>query len=856
MLATEIAAVLIVAYPDPDSKFRNLIGQLQIDWMMTQPRDSLNVEQGFWKGINSQNIGTAFTLGANDGPLEPELLVDYTLLFGPAFCNCRRDIRPYLSGAFELYPLTGELSDIEDDGDESGQCPPIREEGSLAEGVGPAGDMVSQIAAITVAQPSSSATHAAGDDPPTASWKVALLRVQLKAAGVTAAREDIAQWLVGQLLTEGSHLKGLLAEWCRCWERRIEAVDNYQDQMLVRSLFLSSATRLKALHSANTTFGDGFMLSDLEDWEPPDSHDKVINATATLKKFPEFAVCADAKDRLLRLIEEQGPDQVARDFAEQFFAQQAVILCRFLRRSPFFDAWVTRFTFEALYLEAICEGIPGPALTGDEMALWRSHRAALLNATMIGVLKLRNWQIIALLRPQADVKILTDWQLHVFLQTVTPARNGHTVSLTDLKVKPTVYKLPAVVDRDHQSLQKLLGNIDSTPVDLQPYGVPPDTAPVDPALVAPASTGATTPLQRRPSHASSGREASPSRNLTNTARRSNMFSGKSHFSSAKRAGSPIADTRAHKSARLGPHITRDDLQDALQELTQARHDIARELQHVKAECEKLRHDVARHSLPNPTIEQLSQNLQDVIASLNTHKSETLNATNSLTHTVNALESRVSSTHSALQDRSKEITENLQKSTAAATALGNKMENTTDRIPDLVTERLEHRGIIEAVLGFRGMVDQALHEHNHSRLVEDICRKISSIARDAIKEHDYDSLADKLGIRSIIQDVLEQERERVSAEKISRALPGQDGYLAQCVAPASWPSNQKAYESTLLRAGWLYINDLGNPDEGCYEDGGALDTVLLAFPGLDEHHISMALDHVHMQAYGRTLGRSV
>lgn len=184
---------------------------------------------------------------------------------------------------------------------------------------------------------------------------------------------------------------GLLAAWCRCWEQRIEAVDNYQDQMVVRSLFLRSATRLKALHRASTLFGDGFMLSDLEDWEvtDPDFHDKVATATITLERLPELGTYVNSKVRFLRLIEEEA-DRAVQDLTEQFFAQQVVRLCRFLRHSPFSDSWITRFKFEAFCIEAICDGIPGSALTRDEVAFWRSHRAELLTTTTNGLLELRN----------------------------------------------------------------------------------------------------------------------------------------------------------------------------------------------------------------------------------------------------------------------------------------------------------------------------------------------------------------------------------------------------------------------------------------------------------------------------------
>lgn len=50
-------AVLVIAHPDLDgAKFRNWIGRLQIEWMMTQDPDVLKVEKGFWKGLDKDNV--------------------------------------------------------------------------------------------------------------------------------------------------------------------------------------------------------------------------------------------------------------------------------------------------------------------------------------------------------------------------------------------------------------------------------------------------------------------------------------------------------------------------------------------------------------------------------------------------------------------------------------------------------------------------------------------------------------------------------------------------------------------------------------------------------------------------------
>ncbi len=107
-----LMAVLIIAHPDPDQRFKHWIGRLQIGWMMTQSRDTLAVE-GFWKGLNSANLYTVF---ATEEARRPEfrMLASYTPLFRD-FLSCRRDIRPYLQPWCQDIALEEEPSEIESD---------------------------------------------------------------------------------------------------------------------------------------------------------------------------------------------------------------------------------------------------------------------------------------------------------------------------------------------------------------------------------------------------------------------------------------------------------------------------------------------------------------------------------------------------------------------------------------------------------------------------------------------------------------------------------------------------------------------------------------------------------------------
>lgn len=49
-----LAELLILSYPDP--RYKQWVGRLQIDWMMTR-RGRLQVTDGLWKGITDDNLG-------------------------------------------------------------------------------------------------------------------------------------------------------------------------------------------------------------------------------------------------------------------------------------------------------------------------------------------------------------------------------------------------------------------------------------------------------------------------------------------------------------------------------------------------------------------------------------------------------------------------------------------------------------------------------------------------------------------------------------------------------------------------------------------------------------------------------
>ncbi|KAG6353539.1 hypothetical protein INS49_005501 [Diaporthe citri] len=90
-------AVLIIAHAETEvrARFKNWIGRLEVDWMMATSPDSLDTQQGFWKGLNSGNLITIFDINFEQRTAEVPFAADYTQAFGPSFFACRRDLRPF-----------------------------------------------------------------------------------------------------------------------------------------------------------------------------------------------------------------------------------------------------------------------------------------------------------------------------------------------------------------------------------------------------------------------------------------------------------------------------------------------------------------------------------------------------------------------------------------------------------------------------------------------------------------------------------------------------------------------------------------------------------------------------------------
>ncbi|KAI3392396.1 hypothetical protein diail_5747 [Diaporthe ilicicola] len=563
-LHTAAALLAVLAISHPDARFRTWVGKLQIDWMMTQRRDTLHVASGFWAGLNGQNLGTVFAADNDARDAETPILLDFNRIFGADFLSCRKDIRTVLPGqwAAMLAPLTEAPSDTDDlTESDTGQS---------------AGGQAMQDATDESCYNSAGVEASSQKDtlPQVTFEEILMVRMHLN--GQIPASKDLETWLVNWL-ADGDDV---LTAWCAHWEKRINKVNNYQDQKIIRSLFLSSLYRLKGFAAISPSLAHAFMLVDCGDGKTARVEGDESGAREALTRSPNFAPCREANNELIRIVEAEVPSADTRHRLEAVLRQQVLFFCDFSQHSAFYSRhWQDLFHFEALCTRSTVQGYQDPAMLPDEIGFWRCHRDTVFQN--LNALKLKGWQVRALLALGAERKVLTDSQEYFFRHKFCTERRGNHFAIDPVEVIPqpvahdTFY--PRSVREKHGNLYKLFGEISQPNLEIPvgPASLPP--------LVIPAPG---TPLPSwHPSQ-----DGSP---VQDAGKKASRFIGKS-YRPDKRAGSPLANTQSPKFPRINAIVTRDTLVEELQQCkaelqattTQARDDLRAHLaEHHTRLCE-------------------------------------------------------------------------------------------------------------------------------------------------------------------------------------------------------------------------------------------------------------------------------
>lgn len=832
-----LIAVLIIRHPDPNTAYRNWIGRLQIGWMCTQSREALDVSSGFWKGLNGSNLYTVFGTDFEERKAETEMAADYERLLGRDFLASRKDIRPYLSSTWagQLGPLREVPWDLEDD--LSGQDEES-DSGPAAIGDDPA--PVDNDPVVIDSDPGSEdndpapedndpaplgndpapvgnnpavANDGSADDTDSDEERLPITKEMISRLGrhlrATRAPEPtvLEEWLITQLTSDrGSDAASkILSAWVNFWEDRIEGVQNFNDQMTVRSLFVHSLRRLYSMQTTSP-LADPYMLLDMASWDMLEIQD-VEKARSTLHRIPLFQNCSDSGREVIDLVEADRPSTTVRDAARRTFEQQVLYLCTFSQREPFFQFWSEVFALEILWTRVIIQGYKEPAIADHQVEFWKAKRGAIIRRQ--AELMLTEHQIRALLLPGADGQILTDWQDQLFRQEVaglprsSPAPVDHS----------TPY--PSEIQSRHTRLYKLFGEVRRPGV---ATGSIPLNSPITPTLIplgthVPGPNAPASPPHSRPQSRLSQDVAAVE--AVGSARKVTRYTGKFN-APKKRAASPQADERNPKSLRAGGLVTKADLADTLGDL----------------KTELNAHSAQHQKVLDATVGRAEKTLRGELGTVAAD-----------------LGQRIDSVKSELCDEL-----GMERLSAQFDTLKSALHSAIDR--DDTRQNLEK--LTDTMSSIQTTMLDALRKQQDS--INELARAVGKQRDEELAEHAQlaKQFADSATGLTNIQATLRQQQEealgRLPAQQAART-PGQDGYLAQCTAPAMWDRDQAAYVAALLRGAWLYLHILdpdGLGDVG--ENEEVLGTVASTFPGLDEDHIIMAIDHLHMQVHGAPISQ--
>ncbi|KAI1421247.1 hypothetical protein F5Y12DRAFT_38940 [Xylaria sp. FL1777] len=367
-------ALLAIAYPD--NKFKDRIGRLQIDWMMTSPRDTLQVQHGFWKGVDKDNIYDIF---------QPEeyrraaatFLADYTRILGRDFMRCRKDIRPFVQPwAAAKIMLEDEPLDIEDDSD---------------------GDMPGDV-------------EIQGD--------VEILCKLLGPPDITKTPDELRDWLFIKARQSGT----ILSMWCKFWAERMRLAENHDEELIIRSLFLISLQRLVNMTEIPRWSSEAYMLLDMGDngWLPQScSEGGLQEARRRLSNVPAFLDLAAANTQMM---EGANGAPVANEKLRRIFETQTDFICGLLIDPVCTTHAIDIMALIKLRTQVALRGV----MSGDKIAqsnttprlsISTDRRSELLSAQTVRMLNLSAWQLQLIVLSTTDLcYILTKCQCHFYLR--------------------------------------------------------------------------------------------------------------------------------------------------------------------------------------------------------------------------------------------------------------------------------------------------------------------------------------------------------------------------------------------------------------------------------------------------------
>lgn len=916
--------MLIIAHPNPDSKFKSWVTKLRIEWMVCQARDALNMQHGFWKGLNTKNLGTVFKTPLDSGlTIGSHQLAEYDSLFSANFSACTNDIHSFISPRFALKPLSKASSDGQPHGDYVGDAEYGHQSRMKMGTNAHAGESAADAQSVSTAKVAlgSPAREPAEADSSRPAGMEQMLEFRANINLPSMNPHGLESWLIEQL-ADGN--RPLLHGWCQQWQEDVSSINNHQNQLIVRSLFIQSLDRLRKTSSISRSLADGLMTSELteRDVQPLLNPDQTKVALSRMAGFNAWDAAAK---QFFSHIKEDTPSNEIRSCASGLVTQQFCFIAHFTMRSWFLKYWKDLYNYETIFTLHLDHGAQQPAMEPGERQFLRSKRELLLGSETASALRLKMWQKLALLLPGTDTSILTPCQSSIFREKFDPEHGASTraaVDPSDLRPRPCQRDsdYPAAVLKQHPDLYKLFGKV----IQARHEAEGTSATSAEKTIRTPSA-----PSERRPSLPHS--QASPLRALDSCITPS-RFDGKDHFT-AKRAHSPTVDGRVAKFARLGPYLRRDDVAEDLQKL---RAELGSEVEGLRQDLQKYNLARLREDIRLSTSEEIRAELgsaaerflrnipdynpkqavhefrvatgEEVRAALGEDRARGSLEMNKLRKALDAtrateedrfaqLESHVNNIAGALKQQKKDISalfvkqndhlsEKLDAQLEDQGAMIGDHEEVLDRVKNIekkVSGMFDNgtsaqREVREGLEGLKGLTSESsltvkrqgellvgkldhladTHGHALEQQTQDLLAKLGDLRTmsDSLKQQNQDLLAKVSTLTSTAenlqrdnQDLLIKLNDAASAMPDGGQEPGQHGYLDQFMAPAQWRLDQNTYQHTLHRAGWLYIHVLDAPEDGCWEDQAAWQTVITANPTLDPGHVEKAIEHTHVEAYG-------
>ncbi|KAI0855990.1 hypothetical protein F4860DRAFT_494688 [Xylaria cubensis] len=791
-----LLALLVIAHPD--MRFKELIGRLGIDWMI-QPRSTLDVQEGFWKGLNASNVYEVFST-EEVRQAETPLLIDYTALF-QNFEMARKDIRPFVKGWEDRISLRK------------------------------ASNTTKNHSSTINNQPRIQARVPAQETIDTAALKSLLY------PDTTKKVAELETWLLSKLADSPSD--DSLHQWCRHWEDRIDAVANFEEQVIVRSLFVQSLRRLAGFVSTGTSAARSYMLLDMDEAElqpertvPEDMSDDL----QMLETLPLYQQCQAVNNKLL--VTAGNHHQAMKETINELWLQQAHFFMQILTAPGSYADWRSVMDLEVQRTQVILDSfVDAPKEDKD----WLGKKDIIWDRKTIKILNLTRWQLRALVAPGA-FRVLTDWQARAFYQKfcLNPSQRMDTTnpSHIDLSSYPTTSVVKSSLVEEHQSLHKLFGELNN------PRGL--DT--VEPYVLAQGPTEGVIPKLAQPpialARAYIDASFQPERDPAGAA----QPLGKPMFIPPPTAvvREVAQDFITHETVRrdrdIAPETAQPDGVVSAPTATLAGGQLSRSFSIAdmfKGKTSSKKRPASPDRRPSKAM-KLDFTLEELSKTQRLIRDE-MQAEMRITR--EELHASMSSNTKGLGDRIQHVVQATENEAVA------KLDSLRQAIEGTVTTE-QHAKLLSQVQQVQSQVNGiSVMMNNQSQMLQNMVQPQQHKDLALQVKKGFES-QEKMHKQTQTQTKEHQTQLRIMQEDITemKELPQPRATGPSCPAPPGW--KQEAYESMLIGAAWYYITCF--KDNEVEFDKEVWERLEERFPELEHEHIVQTLKDVRMQVYGKPL----